>query len=235
MSIKFEVCCYNFESVLNALKAGADRIELCDNYYCGGTTPSYGLIKKTREISLIPIHVLIHPGCGTFICNDYDIEIMISDILMAKKLYVDGIVIGLLTKKHEVDINNLKKIMDAAGNMSLTFHKAFDLLENPYKGIDQLIELGFDRILTSGGQKTAKEGILNIKKYQDYANNRIIIMPGGQISSTNISEIASTTGATEFHFSAINPENSDLNNTNVPYLISDINEIKKVISALRKN
>lgn len=194
-----EVCVESFSEALAAEKRGADRIELCDNLYLGGTTPSYGTIKMAMEKLTIPAFPIIRPRGGNFRYSKEEIEIMKEDIKVCKSLGVKGVVLGVLTADNKVDFETLKELVDLASPMEVTFHKAVDELENPVEVIDRFVEIGVKRILSSGTKETALEGkdILNamIKK----ADNRIIILIAGKVTSDNFEEVAAAIPSTEYH------------------------------------
>ena len=194
-----EVCVESFSEALAAEKRGADRIELCDNLYLGGTTPSYGTIKMAMEKLTIPAFPIIRPRGGDFCYSKEEIEIMKEDIKVCKSLGAKGVVLGVLTADNKVDFETLKELVDLASPMEVTFHKAVDELENPVEVIDRFVEIGVKRILSSGTKETALEGkdILNamIKK----ADNRIIILIAGKVTSDNFEEVAAAIPSTEYH------------------------------------
>lgn len=194
-----EVCVESFSEALAAEKRGADRIELCDNLYLGGTTPSYGTIKMAMEKLTIPAFLIIRPRGGNFHYSKEEIEIMKEDIKVCKSLGAKGVVLGVLTADNKVDFETLKELVELASPMEVTFHKAVDELENPVEVIDRFVEIGVKRILSSGTKETALEGkdILNamIKK----ADNRIIILIAGKVTSDNFEEVAAAIPSTEYH------------------------------------
>ena len=203
MSYSLENCAYSAWSALEAQKGGSDRVELCSNPSEGGTTPSYGEILAARKfLSSTRLHVIIRPRGGDFVYDESEIEIMMEDIKMAKKIGADGVVFGCLTRDGEIDSENLKKLIQCSEGMSLTFHKAFDVCKHPFKALEEIISLGFHRILTSGQQPNAELGIELIRELHKVAAGRIIIMPGGGVTVENIEKIALSTGVSEFHSSA---------------------------------
>ena len=199
--IKIEVCANSLQSAINAQKGGAQRVELCANLYEGGTTPSMGEISLARKLLQIELNVLIRPRGGDFLYSKNEIEIIKCDVLNCKNLCVDGVVFGFLKPNGNIDIELTKEITALARPMSVTFHRAFDMCINPEQALEELIEIGIDKVLTSGGQNKAIEGLEPINKLIKLANNRIIIMPGSGIRANNISEIIEKTGAKEFHLS----------------------------------
>lgn len=200
-SIKIEVCANSLQSALNAQKGGADRVELCANLYEGGTTPSMGEIKLARKLLQIDLNILIRPRGGDFLYSKNEIEIIKYDVLNCKNLGVDGVVIGFLKPDGNIDIELTKEIKELARPMSVTFHRAFDMCTNPEEALEELIEIGIDRILTSGLENKAIDGVVLLNKLIKQAGERIIIMPGSGIRASNISTIIKKTGATEYHVS----------------------------------
>lgn len=210
MKYKVEICTNSVASCLQAEKGGAYRVELCAGIPEGGTTPSYGEIALARKLLSIKLNIIIRPRGGDFLYSDVEHQTMIQDIEMAKKLGVDGVVIGCLTADGKIDMQRNKELMDAAKGMNVTFHRAFDMCKDPFESLEQIILLGCERILTSGQQPTAIEGVSLLKQLVDKANGRIIIMPGSGINENNIETIAKGTKATEFHFSAREPVDSKM-------------------------
>lgn len=208
-SYRIEVCANSVESALNAQNAGADRVELCAGMPEGGTTPSIGQIMMARELlTRTKLHVIIRPRGGDFLYTDLEVQTMIKDIQAAKELQVDGIVIGCLTANGDVDIKQMEHLMREADGLSVTFHRAFDMCRNPHQTLQEIIALGCDRILTSGQQPTAVQGIPMLKQLQMEADEHIIIMPGCGINPSNIQQIANETGTKEFHLSGRTNVNS---------------------------
>lgn len=199
---KLEVIAFDLESCRIAQQFGADRIELCDNPADGGTTPSYGTIKAARAMTTIDLFIMIRPRGGDFLYSEEEFETMKEDVKVCKELGCDGVVAGMLTKDGDVDVKRMSSIVNLAYPMSVTFHRAFDRSNNPFKALEDIIETGCERILTSGQQPTAPEGSDLLKALIKKADNRIIIMPGSGIRSDNIAKIAKSTNAIEFHSSA---------------------------------
>ena len=203
MSLKLtlEVCANSVESALMAQRGGAHRVELCDNIYEGGTTPSHGTIQLARQKINIVLNIIIRPRGGDFCYSDNEFQIMINDVELAKKAGVDGIVIGLLNTDGSVDKKRTRHLVELARPMSVTFHRAFDVTNDSFQALKDIIDCGCDRILTSGQENKAFEGVALLKKLIESSKSRIIIMPGSGINETNIQEIYDKTGATEFHSS----------------------------------
>ncbi|MBO8460946.1 MAG: copper homeostasis protein CutC [Bacteroidetes bacterium] len=199
---KVEVCANSYQSCLAARQGGAGRVELCASMSEGGTTPSYGTICKARDIEGLRLHVLIRPRGSDFHYTSEEIDIMMKDISMCQSLGVDGVVFGVLRTDGQVDKETMKRLMDASKGMSVTFHRAFDHCRNPFQALDDIVELGCHRILTSGQQPSAIKGTNLLRQLVEAAAGRIQIMPGCGLNAGNIAQIAQATGAREFHFSA---------------------------------
>lgn len=199
--VKLEICCYSLESALAAQKGGAHRIELCDNNFEGGTTPSFGLLKRVREQLQIGLFVMIRPRGGDFLYSRDEIQVMLYDIAMAKDLGADGVVFGVLKTDGYLDLQNMKMLMDEARGLQVTLHRAFDVTPDPRRTLQEAVDLGVHRILTSGQKAAAAEGIPLIRTLVELAGGSIGIMPGGGINEYNLGEILET-GVKEFHVSA---------------------------------
>ncbi len=202
MSLPLEICVFNTATAIAAAEAGADRIELCENYANGGTTPSYGYLKTTREKVSIPIFPMIRPRGGDYFHRPEEIEIIQKDIALCKELGFDGVVFGLLNRDGSIDRENTARLVELAYPLDVTFHRAFDRCKNPLEALETIIACGCTRILTSGQYPKAPDGKALIKELVDLADDRIIIMPGSGINSNNLAEMMAYTGAKEFHTSA---------------------------------
>ena len=183
---KVEIACCNLESVINANKGGASRIELFENLVDGGCTPSYGMIKKAKEISDIPIYVMIRPRAGHFIYSHEEMDIMKMDIEICQQLNADGIVLGILNENNEIDIDKCTELLSIWNYKPATFHRAFDETKDLEKSINTIIELGFERVLTSGGKKTAVEGLDTILDLNRKYKHKVSIMAGSGITAENV-------------------------------------------------
>lgn len=205
-----EIATFTIEGAINAEKAGADRIELCENASDGGTTPSAGTLALASKILSIPIFPIIRPRGGNFVYSENEFEILKEDILLCKKLGFKGVVFGILDAKGEIDMVRNAALVSLAKPMEVTFHRAFDRTKDPFVALEQLIEIGFDRILTSGQYPSVVDGLELLQKLTINANHRIIIMPGSGLKSSNVLEIAKKLGVSEFHTAArkniFNPE-----------------------------
>jgi copper homeostasis protein len=194
-----EVCCASISSALAAQEGGAHRIELCDNLYEGGTTPSFGTLELVRERIYIDINILIRPRGSDFVYSKDEMEIIKRDILMCKELRVNGVVVGFLTPEGDIDVEKTREIIELARPLSVTFHRAFDVSRDPFVALEELIELGVDRILTSGQVNMAPDGVDLIAELVEKAGDRVIIMPGAGLDPDNISEFHAKVGAKEYH------------------------------------
>jgi copper homeostasis protein len=207
---KFEICANSVSSCIAAQEGGADRVELCAGIPEGGTTPSYGMIRNARQNISIALNVIIRPRGGDFLYSEQEIQEMLYDINIAKELGADGLVFGCLNPDGSVDMDAMTRLMNAAGDTPVTFHRAFDHTNDPYKALEDIISLGCARILTSGCRPTALEGAGLLARLVEKAGDRIIIMPGCGVREGNIAEIARLSGAREFHFSAREPVESGM-------------------------
>lgn len=201
LSYLIEIATTDFITVKAAVEGGADRIELCTALSEGGLTPSYGLIKKCREKFDVTLFPIIRPRGGDFLYTDAEFEIMKTDVEWCKQAGCDGVVVGFLEKDGSIDTNKTKAIVELAYPMEVTFHRAFDRCSNPFEALEQIIEAGCQRILTSGQQQKAFDGAELIRQLIAAADNRIIILPGSGVRPDNIRELAEATGAVEFHAS----------------------------------
>jgi copper homeostasis protein len=206
-----EICVESVESAIAAEGGGAHRIELCADLAGGGTTPSAGLMQSIRDHVRFPVHVMIRPRPGDFCYSDLELEIMRNDIQVAKQFHMDGVVLGILGKDAHIDVGRTKMLAEFAHPLPVTFHRAFDLAENPASALEDVIETGSSRILTSGGESRATDGLSILRYLVDTAKGRILIMPCGGIDSGNITRIARATSAREIHTSVgtSNPRSSN--------------------------
>jgi copper homeostasis protein len=239
MKFKLEVIGFTLQGCIAAQHAGALRIELCDNPEEGGTTPSYGFIKIARKNLTVDLYPIIRPRGGDFLYTTSEFEMMIADIKVCKKLGCDGVVLGMLNADGSVDKVRCSRLVELAFPMSVTFHRAFDRVADAAQALEDIIEIGCERILTSGGEPHALDGVAAIASFIKQANGRIIIMPGSGIRSDNIFQISKQTGATEFHTSARNFSKSKMEyinpgmNENLQPVTVDEEELQKIIEALR--
>ena len=233
-----EVCAFHIESCIIAERAGAARVELCDNPIEGGTTPSYGMIKRTREAISILLYPIIRPRASNYLYSDEELAVMKEDILLCKELGCDGISVGVQTLDGSIDIERLKRIVEWASPMGVTCNRVFDCAPNPFEALEEIISCGCERILTSGLKSAAPDGFELLSHLIRQANDRIIIMPGAGVNSSNIAKLKEDTGAVEFHSSArkaavnpvtfLNTEVSDYGNV----YIADEEEVRMMLAAI---
>lgn len=197
-----EICIDSAESAIIAAANGATRLELCGHLMIGGVTPCTGLIKMVKDVTEIPSYAIIRPRFGDFVYSDLEFEQMKRDVVACRELMTDGLVLGALTPDGHLDMERLKALVDLSNGMHLTLHRAFDVCADPFRALEEAIELGFHTILTSGQAATAYEGHELLKELIEAANGRIDIMPGAGVTSRNLKEILTTTGATSVHLSA---------------------------------
>ncbi len=200
--ITLEICATSVASCIAAETGGADRIELCDNLLEGGTTPSYGMIAAVRENCSLKIYPIIRPRGGDFLYDYAEFDIMKRDIAACKILGCDGVVIGLLTAEGKVDVPRTRELVELAKPMGVTFHRAFDMTDDPCQALEDVIAAGCERILTSGQRNTALEGASLIRELVEKAGNRIRIMAGSGLRAHNAEELAKASGAPEYHSTA---------------------------------
>ena len=205
-----EIVVYNIESALKAQEGGADRIELCDNPGEGGTTPSYGTIEAVRQNVNLDVYVMIRPRGGDFYYTNYEFHSMKRDISQCQKISVDGVVFGILNPDGTLDKKRCKELVDKARPLKVTCHRAFDMTRDPFEALEDCIEVGFDRILTSGQQAQALKGADLIGELIKKANGRIAIMPGSGVNENTVEEIITKSKATEIHFSATSSRESGM-------------------------
>ncbi len=245
MEFKLEICVDSVASAINAQEAGADRVELCDNLFEGGTTPGFGTLVSARNNLTIGLNVIIRPRGGDFLYDDLEYDIMRRDIEVCGENGVDGVVIGILRSDGSIDVERTSKLIQLARPMSVTFHRAFDMCSNPEKGLEDVISSGADRLLTSGQKNLVPEGIELITRLVSQAGDRIIIMPGGGINLSNIGFVAKQTHAKEFHLTGRKIINSEMifirdgismgGYPGIPEFsrkVADLETIKKIIDIL---
>jgi copper homeostasis protein len=237
-SAHLEVCAFTIQSCLIAEQAGAIRVELCDNPIEGGTTPSFGTIKTVREKLAIRLYPIIRPRSGNYFYDDDEFEIIRKDIAVCKEIGCDGISVGVGTINAEIDMERMKRIVEWAYPMGVTCNRVFDGTPDAFKALEELIDCGCERVLTSGQKTAAPDAASVLAKLVQQAGDRIIIMPGAGIKSTNIAQLKAQCGAREYHTSAravrpnpltyINAQVSDYGNV----YIADEEEVKKMVALL---
>ena len=236
----FEVCANSVESCIAAQQGGADRVELCSGIPEGGTTPSYGEIRQARRLldegaarglKATRLHVIIRPRGGDFLYTELELQRMLDDIRICRELGADGVVFGCLRPDGSLDTEANARLLEAArsplptqssplstdsklsalnSQLKITFHRAFDRCANPTQALEELIQQGFDRVLTSGQQPTAEQGIPLLRQLHQQAAGRIIILAGCGVNEQNIRRIYDETSVSEYHFSAREPLRSQM-------------------------
>lgn len=216
-----EVCANGIQSACNAEEEGVDRIELCENLEEGGVTPHQELLKLVTEKISLPVHVLVRPRAGDFNYSEEEFQSMKTAIQSAKELKAGGIVTGILKEDGTIDSIRCTALVQLAHPLTVTFHRAFDSVQDPFECLETLIRLGFDRVLTSGQKENAADGAGCIRRLVEQARGRIAILAGGGITEENIEEVVRESKTNEFHFSAKVklPDGS---------LVSDRERIKKI-------
>ncbi len=233
-----EVCAFNIQSCIIAERAGAARVELCDNPIEGGTTPSYGTVKQVRKKISIALYPILRPRSGNYFYNEDEYEIIKKDIAVFKEIECSGISVGISTIDAEIDTERLKQIVEWAYPMGVTCNRAFDCTPDPFKALEEIIDCGCERVLTSGQKSAAPYAGEVLAKLVQHAGNRIVIMPGAGVKSSNIAQLKKECGAREFHSSArmiapnpvtyINAEVSDYGNV----YIADEEEVRAMVKLL---
>ena len=233
-----EVCAFNIQSCIIAERAGAVRVELCDNPIEGGTTPSYGAIKQVREKINIDLYPIIRPRSGNYFYDEDEYAIIKHEIAICKELGCNGISVGTQNIKGEIDTEWLKRIVEWAGTLGVTCNRAFDGTPDPYKALEDIIACGCERVLTSGQKSAAPDAGDILGKLVQQAGDRIIIMPGAGVKSSNLAKLIQESGATQYHASArvvaanplqyINTQVSDYGSV----YIADENEVRAMVNVL---
>lgn len=233
-----EICAFTFQSCVIAQNAGAARVELCDNPIEGGTTPSYGAIKRVREAIDILLYPIIRPRSGNYLYDEDEFAIMRHDIQVCKDLGCNGISVGVGTIAAEIDNDRMKRIVEWAYPMGVTCNRVFDGTPDPFKTLEELIACGCERVLTSGQKSAAPDAAGLLAQLVQQAGNRISIMPGAGVKSSNLAQLRNETGAREFHSSArtvapnpltyINTQISDYGDV----YIADEAEVRRMVAVL---
>jgi copper homeostasis protein len=234
----FELCSFNIQSCIIAEKAGAYRVELCDNPVEGGTTPAYGTIRQTRERISIKLYPILRPRCGNYYYDEDELAILKYDIAMCKELGCDGISIGVQKINGEIDVEKLKQFVEWAYPMGVTCNRAFDATPDPFKALEDIINAGCERVLTSGQKSAAPDATELLSQLVRQAGKRISIMPGAGVTAANIRTLMQETGANEFHGSLRRPTINPMSFSNPAVLdfgnvyLPDEKELKDIIAAL---
>ena len=208
--MKLEICVDSVESSVNAEAGGADRLELCGALEIGGITPGMGTIQSVLRNVSLPVNVIIRPRGGDFLYSDHEFDVMRRDIELAGEAGAAGVVLGILTSDGRIDVDRTGYLVECAGSMDITFHRAFDMSGDALLSLEDIIKTGANRLLTSGQARSAAEGSALIKKLVALAGDRLIIMPGGGLNEENIGDIARITGASEFHLTGRKKTDSNM-------------------------
>jgi copper homeostasis protein len=222
--MELEVIAFDLKSCSIAQSEGADRIELCANPHEGGTTPSYGLIAMAREITSIQLFPIIRPRGGDFLYSDAEFRAMARDVDQCRELGCDGVVIGMLQEDGRVDAARCAELIGRAGAMQVTFHRAFDRVDDPLAALAEVIDLGCTRVLTSGLQPNVDLGMAMLRTLVEAAGDRVVIMPGSGVRSGNVGSLARFTGARAFHSSARSTRPSSMRYVN-PAMAEELSSI----------
>lgn len=201
VSYTLEACVDSVESALAAAKGGASRLELCSNLIIGGTTPSPWLYKEIRKYTDIPVNVLIRPRYGDFCYSDYEFNIIKEEVHMYREFGANGVVLGILKPDGTLNLEQMKILVEAAGDMEITLHRAFDVCINPYETLEQAKDLGIRSVLTSGQKNTCTAGSSLIKELVELSRGEIEVLAGGGVDASVIRDIGPLTGARAFHMS----------------------------------
>lgn len=241
--IRIEICTNGYQSVINAQENGAHCTELCESLEVGGVTPSYGTLKKVAADMRIPVRVLIRPRSGNYIYNDAELEMMCLDIKLIKELGYEGVVIGALNENGDLDVPKIKAMMQAGEGMKFTFHRAIDACNNPIEALQTLVDLGFDKVLTSGCKPKAVDGIDMIRQMQERFGDKIKIMAGGGVNVGNVMKIISETGVSNCHASLtvdvdnynqnLYPEKVDNTGAAMCWKVSSPSNIKEMLNLVK--
>jgi len=234
-----EIAANSLASALAAQAGGADRVELCTGLELGGLTPSMAQIAQVRERLSIPLYVLIRPRAGDFLYSDDELDVMQHDIESCLSCGCDGVVFGVLDAEARVDVARCKSLLASAGGMGVTFHRAFDMARDLSQALEDVVALGAERVLSSGGAPSATAGADTLRKLIEQAAGRVIVMPGAGVQAANIAELARATGANELHASAkvalpsgMHWSNPALAEMATGEIRSDMEQVRALVAAL---
>lgn len=203
MTVTVEVCVEGADGLVAAQDAGADRIELCASLLEGGLTPSAGMIRAALEVARIPVHVIVRPRGGDFLYSEVEVAAMLEDVRACRAMGVAGVVIGCLNADGTVDETRTRALVEAAGGMRVTNHRAFDMTRDPLEALEALVRCGVDRVLTSGQAPTALAGIETLRRTVEAARGRLRVMACGELDATNIAEVYRRARPDDVHFAAL--------------------------------
>ncbi|MEJ8403040.1 copper homeostasis protein CutC [Xanthomonas oryzae] len=237
-----EVAADSVASALAAQEGGAMRVELCGGLDGGGLTPSFGTLAVVRERLRIPLYVLIRPRVGDFVFDAAEVEVMRRDVEQCVRLGCDGVVLGALDRHGQVDLTTMRVLIEAAGSLGVTFHRAIDVSADPSRVLEDAVALGCERVLTSGGRATAIDGIDTIAALVRQAGDRINIMPGAGVSESNVLALLANTGAHEFHASSRGPvaaqvhaPHAYISDLGGDYQRTDVARVRRIVRLLRQD
>lgn len=220
---QLEIACFNLDSAVIAQENGADRVELCAEMEVGGTTPNFEITKQVRNLITIDLNVMIRPRGGNFMYSDAEFQQMKNKILQFKEIGINGFVFGILTENNSINVAQNTELVNLAKPFPCTFHRAFDEVSDAFQALEDIIKCGFQTILTSGQKPNVMEGVNQLAELVAKANNRITIMPGGGLRSSNLEFIQEKTNATFYHSSAITDGSETANPEEVKELKSKLN------------
>ena len=208
--VLIEVCVENTDGLVAAQRAGADRVELCASLLEGGLTPSWGMVEEAKRVATIPFHVIVRPRGGDFLYSEIEFAAMLADVEALMRLGIAGVVVGCLTARGEIDEDRMRVLVEAAGPLSVTCHRAFDMTRNVEAAVEALVQCGVARVLTSGQRDTAVDGIDAIRAAVSVARGRLKVMACGGLDADNIAMVRDATGVPELHFAALRTEPSGM-------------------------
>lgn len=203
-----EICVEGIDGLVAAQEAGGDRVELCASLLEGGLTPSLGVIRQALAVATIPFHVIIRPRGGDFLYSAAEFDSMLDDVAALRDLGAPGIVVGCLTADGRIDEARMAALVQRAGAMKVTCHRAFDMTADPAEALEALVRCGVHRVLTSGQRDTALEGAALLRDLMMQAGDRIVVMGCGRLNASNIASVVRMTGLKELHFSAPSQKSS---------------------------
>ena len=208
--VLIEVCVENTDGLVAAQRAGADRVELCASLLEGGLTPSWGMVEEAKRVATIPFHVIVRPRGGDFLYSEIEFAAMLADVEALMRLGIAGVVVGCLTARGEIDEDRMRVLVEAAGPLSVTCHRAFDMTRNVEAAVEALVRCGVARVLTSGQRDAAVDGINAIRAAVSAARGGLKVMACGGLDADNIAMVRDATGVPELHFAALRTEPSGM-------------------------
>jgi copper homeostasis protein len=231
LSVLVESVACTVDDAVRAEAAGAGRIELVAAISEGGLTPSLGCLSEVKDRCRIPVVTMLRPRGGGFEYTEAEFSTMMRDATLLCESGADGLVVGMLTEDGEVDTTRLRRLVDGHRGITWVFHRAFDSVRDPLQALDELVRLGFARVLTSGQASTAFTGAERLRELREYAIGRIEIMPGGGLRAANAAEILRLSGAESLHLGPFVPYLDRI--TGASHLVLDGSEVEAVVSVAR--